>query len=108
MYGKPHKNSDGRTLAFVRCNRQGVPDDDGCLGIIVFPDTRRLGNSMVAHEATHVAIFSLQWMYNGHAWDRRKFRKKERRGYSDEKVCLAVGNAVHWITKGLFRSKIWR
>jgi hypothetical protein len=91
MYGRRCKG----LAAYVRTNKTG-PD----LGVIVFPG--RPGASLVAHEATHAALFFLAWQQIGQTYGRRIVYN------SDEKVCLAVGNIVYEIAKGLFKKGVWK
>jgi hypothetical protein len=92
MYGRGGKN----VAAFVRANKQG-PD----LGVIVFPG--RPGGSIVAHEATHAALYFVSWQTTGETYG-----AKNRFFASDEKICLAVGNIVYEIARGLYRKGAWK
>ena len=96
MYGAgAGKGGDG-VWAFVRANERG-PD----LGIIVFPS--KFGNGVLAHEATHAALYFVSWQMTGETYG-----KKNRFFASDEKICQAVGNISTEITLGLFREGVWK
>jgi len=92
FYGK---RSDG-LAAYVRANKSG-PD----LGVIVFPS--RPGGSLVAHEATHAALYFCSWQATGETYG-----GKNRFFASDEQICLAVGNIVAEISIGLYKKGIWQ
>ena len=96
MYGRGAGKGRNGVAAFVRANKRG-PD----LGSIVFPS--KFGNGILAHEATHAALYFVSWQMTGETYS-----KKNRFFSSAEQVCQAVGNIAAEITKGLFKKGVWK
>lgn len=96
---KAYGKDAGDCLAFVRYARGRV--QAGIISVMWFPETRALGCSLVAHEASHAALSFMSWDQTGRAYN-AKFLMDE------EKFAMAVGNVVHELTCVFYRLGVWK
>lgn len=87
--------------AFVRCWNDGKLQD-GYVGYMVFD--KSFGSGVMSHEATHAAVRSLSYMTTGLSWS-KGYHKVD---WTEERLCLLVGNLCREITVACIKKGVWK